>query len=78
MTCKPIEAVKEQVIGIVPSYEETGDLTRDFAGRGRTFWEKRSVGTIIKALARCYLVDLKEQKGRLQDFSRGANRCLST
>ncbi|MGI6467576.1 MAG: hypothetical protein ACOX0Q_00835 [Syntrophomonadaceae bacterium] len=68
MTCKPIEAVKEQVIGIVPSYEETGDLTRILLEEGEHFWEKRSVGTIIKALARCYLVDLKEQKGRLQDF----------
>ena len=67
MTCKPIEAVKEQVIGIVPSYEETGDLTRILLEEGEHFWEKRSVGTIIKALARCYLVDLKEQKGRLQD-----------
>ena len=33
MTCKPIEAVKEQVIGIVPSYEKRRSY-QDFVGRG--------------------------------------------
>jgi len=66
--CTPIETVKERVIGIVPSYEETGDLTRVLVEEGDHLWERRSVLAIKRALARCYLVDLKEQKRYLQDF----------
>ena len=68
MHCASIETIKERVIGIVPFYEETGDATRVLVEEGDPHWERRSVLSVKKTLARCHLIDVKEQTRRLQEF----------
>lgn len=62
----PIEKIKEQVIGIVPCYEESGDVTRVLTDQGDSLLERRSLLRVKNALARCYLLDLREQNRQIR------------
>lgn len=66
MSYGTVETVREKVIGVNPCYEESGDITRLLLEEGQVLWDRRSVRSVIKALGRCYLVDLKEQARQLQ------------
>ncbi|MGI6434100.1 MAG: hypothetical protein ACOX0F_01840 [Syntrophomonadaceae bacterium] len=61
-----IEKIKEQVIGIVPSYEARGDVTMVLTDQGDALWERRSLNAVRRALARCYLLDLREQNRQVR------------
>ncbi len=63
-----IEDVREKVIGIVPSYESSGDISKILLEPGDILWERRSLNPVKRALARCYLLDLQEQRRQLRGF----------
>lgn len=61
-----IEKIREQVTGIVPCYETSGDITMIITEHGDSLWERRSLNSVKKALARSYLLDLPEQNRQLR------------
>jgi hypothetical protein len=66
MSYRTVESLREKIIAILPAYEENGDITRLLLEDGSSSRDDRTVQTVKKVLARCYLLDLKEQARQLQ------------
>ncbi len=66
MSYGTVESVRENIIALIPAYEENGDITRLLLEDGSISKDERNVRTVKKALARCYVMDLKEQGRQLR------------
>lgn len=56
------EQVRDNIIGLRPVYSEIGNSTELILDSGEILLDRRGLSSVIKALARCYALDLKAQR----------------
>ncbi len=62
MLVKRLEAERDNVIGLVPVYTDTGNATEVWLNTGEVFIDSRGIKAVRANLARSYAIDLKAQR----------------
>jgi len=62
-----VEQVCDEVVGLRPAYHRSSNSTEIFLDKGQVFTDQRTLKSVVKALARCYAIDLKAQRQLLRD-----------
>lgn len=61
-----VEVLKDQIVGLVPVYNQRGDETELITAAGLIHYDRRSFHAVKKALGRVYAIDLQAQARMLQ------------
>jgi len=67
MNIMKVEQVRDNVIGMRPVYHEGGNATEVFLDSGEMVLDKRATASVVRALARCYAIDLVAQRKLLKN-----------
>ncbi|CFX11836.1 Uncharacterized [Syntrophomonas zehnderi OL-4] len=62
-----VEQLRDEVIGLRPVYCEIGNATELLLKDGTIILDKRTLNSVVKALAAAYAVNLKAQRKHLQE-----------
>lgn len=68
MLAKRLEAERDNVIGLVPVYTDTGNATKVLLKSGEVWIDNRTIRTARSVLARSYAIDLKAQRLRIEEM----------
>lgn len=68
MLVKRLEAERDNVIGLVPVYTDTGNATKVLLKSGEAWIDNRTIKTARSVLARSYAIDLKAQRLRIENM----------
>lgn len=61
-----VEQVAEQVIGLIPLYTQLGDATEVLLKNEESLIDRRSIRSVLSALAKTHALDLSAQRSQIQ------------
>lgn len=68
MVLKRLEAERDNVVGLVPVYTDTGNATQVWLNTGEVFIDKRGIKSVRRNFARTYAIDLAAQRFIIEKF----------
>lgn len=64
-----VEQLRDVVVGLRPLYSEGANATEIICADGKVVIDYRRVETLVRALCRCYAIDLPAQRQRIRERS---------